>query len=239
MSDSAATTRLTHGRVGLALHRLAPRREGTDLPPLLLLHALGASSEAWRSALPDWDGGIHALDFAGHGASDRVRGGGYYPEYFLSDADIALGALGDFAALAGAGIGAYVALLLAGSRPERVPAALLWPGAGLAGAGSMPDFDAPELVSLEAWEARIAADAASHSRSCDPMVATAGRDYRPDDYVAAFAARATCLLFAEGADVEPAATLPSWWTNALCEARSETVPGTGPRAFARLADRSR
>ncbi len=242
MSHTGNTTRLQHGRVGLALQTFSLRREDSSLPPLLLLHALGAGSDAWRHALPAWDGGIHGLDFAGHGASDWILGGGYYAEHFLADADIALAALGDRAAVAGAGIGAYVALLLAGSRPERIPAALLFPGAGLAGAGSMPDFDAPEMVSLEAWEARIAADAADYPSSTDPRVSGAGRDFRPDDYVAAFAQSATCLLFGEigpAGDVGKRGPMPSWWMNSLRDARSEAVSGPAATAFARLAERAR
>jgi pimeloyl-ACP methyl ester carboxylesterase len=242
MSHTGNTTRLRHGRVGLALHTLSLRREDSSLPPLLLLHALGAGSDAWHRALPAWDGGIHGLDFAGHGASDWILGGGYFAEHFLADADIALAALGDRAAVAGAGIGAYVALLLAGSRPERIPAALLFPGAGLAGAGSMPDFDAPEIVSLEVWEARIASDAADYPQSTDPRVAGAGRDFRPDHYVAAFAQKATCLLFGEfgpDSDQRDGGPMPSWWTNALRAARSESVSGRPETAFARLAERAR
>ena len=55
----------------------------------------------------------------------------------LADADAALARLSQ-ATLLGRGLGAYVALLLAGSRPLGVRGALLCDGAGLAGGGAEP-----------------------------------------------------------------------------------------------------
>lgn len=200
--------RLTHGRVSIELHRLEAG-EGT---PLLLLHRLGGRADDWNVCGRDWPGAVHALDFAGHGRSDRVRGGGYYPEYFMADADLALEAIGDRAALVGAGLGAYVALLLAGTRPDRVPAALLLPGLGLAGGGATPDWQDPGFESVADWEARIETTDQRFAPGTDPMVTSCEDDLRPLDYVAEFAEAAGGLLFSDAvADDE---SEPSWWRQA-------------------------
>lgn len=123
---------LTHSSVKLALHTL--RDKGKK--KLLLLHGLGEHSP---KQVPDhfesWPGSIYALDFTGHGESTVPRGGGYTAELLMSDADIALAHLGT-ATLAGRGIGAYVAVLLAGGRPDLVRGTILLDGPGLAGGGS-------------------------------------------------------------------------------------------------------
>ena len=85
------TVALRHGRVSLALHEL----RGGSGPKLLCLHALGATSEAWREPSRAWPGPVFALDFSGHGRSGRVRGGGYTPELLAGDADAALAHLGE------------------------------------------------------------------------------------------------------------------------------------------------
>ena len=64
-----------------------------------------------------WPGPVWALDFTGHGASTVPRGGGYTAEVLMADADAALAHLGP-ATVLGRGLGAYVALLLAGARPR-------------------------------------------------------------------------------------------------------------------------
>jgi pimeloyl-ACP methyl ester carboxylesterase len=123
------TVMLQHNRASLALHELR-RGEGR---PLLVLHGLGERSPAavppWTAA---WDGPIHALDFTGHGESTIPRGGGYSAEMLLADADVALAHLGT-ATVVGRGLGAYVALMLAGARPADVVGAVLADGPGLAG----------------------------------------------------------------------------------------------------------
>lgn len=128
------TVFLTHNKIRLALHEL---RNGSGRP-LLLLHGLGEPSTArvpsWATP---WTGPIHALDFTGHGASTVPPGGGYGAELLLADADIALGALGE-ATVAGRGLGAYIALMLAGARPQRVRGAILLDGPGLAGGAVGP-----------------------------------------------------------------------------------------------------
>ena len=127
-------TMLRHNKVDLALHRLAA---GTGTA-LLLLHGLGEASPtlvpAWASA---WPGAVYALDFTGHGRSTVPPGGGYTAEIILADADVALAELGT-ATLVGRGLGAYVALMLAGARPQHVRGAVLADGPGLAGGAIGP-----------------------------------------------------------------------------------------------------
>ena len=125
--------RLTHGRVELALWKL---RDGDPTRrPLLLLHELGGQSpKATSSDVDGWPGPIWALDFTGHGGSTVPAGGGYTAEILMADADAALVELGE-CTLAGWGLGAYVAILIAGARPALVKGAVLGDGAGIEGGG--------------------------------------------------------------------------------------------------------
>jgi pimeloyl-ACP methyl ester carboxylesterase len=169
------TTRtLTHNKVRLALHEL---RGATDegRRPLLLLHGLGETSltaaPAWAAS---WPGAVHALDFTGHGSSTVPRGGGYSAELLLADADTALAALGE-ATVVGRGIGAYIALMLAGARATTVRGAVLCDGPGLAGGAIGPTSQS--FVSLP-----------PASRPPDPYALfELSRDLRPPDYATLFA----------------------------------------------------
>ena len=129
-----STTYLVHNRVRLALHEL---RSG-DGRPLLLLHGLGERSP---DAVPDrmaaWPGPVHALDLTGHGDSTIPRGGGYSAELLMADVDVALGELGP-ATVVGRGLGAYIAVLIAGARPELGRGAVLEDGPGLFGGPTGP-----------------------------------------------------------------------------------------------------
>ena len=69
-----------------------------------------ASVPRW---LDGWTGPVAALDFTGHGSSTIPTGGGYTAEAAPADADAALAALGR-ATVFGRGLGAYIALQLAG-----------------------------------------------------------------------------------------------------------------------------
>jgi pimeloyl-ACP methyl ester carboxylesterase len=209
--------RIEHGRITLELHELA-RREG---PALLLLHALFGSSPDWQVAPDAWPGPVYALDFCGHGRSDWLPGAAYYPELLLADADVALARIGR-AAVAGAGLGAYVALLLAGARAPSVPAALLLPGAGLEGGGALPDFDV-RFRSL-----RTVGDGRGQ-HLYDPMVRTLEFDVRPIDYASAFAVAAQRLLLAEDG-----APRPPWWEAARRSPSAESVTTDLQRALTRL-----
>lgn len=175
---------LVHGKVRLALHRLTgdPGRDGGGGTPLLILHGLGeqapAGVPAWAAA---WPGPVHALDFTGHGRSTVPRGGGYTAEALMGDADAALAHLGP-CTVVGRGLGAYVALLIAGARPHLVRGAVLADGPGLAGGGPAPG--SPHVVQL----------APGLSGPPDPLaLAELSRDLRPPDYAVSFAWQAANL----------------------------------------------
>ncbi|MCU0309897.1 MAG: alpha/beta hydrolase [Acidimicrobiales bacterium] len=131
---SRTTERLPSGRLHLALHTLAPG----DGRPLLLLHGLGertpATRPAWTAA---WPGPVLGLDFTGHGESGVPRGGGYTPEGLTYDVDAVLQRHGPVTVV-GRGLGAWIALLVAGGRPRLVHGAILADGPGLAGGGHQP-----------------------------------------------------------------------------------------------------
>jgi len=213
--------RLEHGRIALELHELTHRAG----PSLLLLHALYGSSTDWGEAPAAWPGPVYALDFSGHGQSDWVVGGGYCPELLAADADVALAHLGR-AAVAGAGLGAYVALLLAGARPDTVPAALLLAGAGLDGAGPVPLYDRD--LPVERTESEQAQSA--H----DPLVWVTELTVRPVDYAASFAQRARRLLVAENGTARP-----PWWEALRHHPNCELVNDDVRNALQRLAGNNR
>ncbi len=186
------------GRHHIALHHL---REAPGVP-LLLLHGLGGSSVDWDVRPEAWPGPVFAMDFPGHGESAWLAGGGYYPELLASDADVALASIGG-GFVAGAGVGAWVALLLAGTRPDEAAGALLLPGPGLHGLPT-PDVDDAARGS----DAALASFEGSRDapRGTDPMVAMLEKDVRPIDYATAFAARARRVVLTSSP--EPA---PPWW----------------------------
>lgn len=183
--------RLKHGHITLELHEL---RGGEGLP-LLLLHALRGSSADWKA--PPWAGPVYGLDFCGHGSSDWLTGGSYYPEMLAADADTALAHVGD-AALAGAGLGAYVALMLAGARPALVPAALLLAGAGLDGAGPHPEYDAPFPDVREIAQRKV--------EGCDPFVDLLEYFVRPTEYAVELAGAANRIVIVDNGEPRP-----PWW----------------------------
>jgi len=161
---------LRHGKVDLALHRL---RDGSGRP-LLLLHGLGArsvdSTPPWAER---WSGPIAALDFTGHGLSTIPRGGGYAAETLLADADIALAALGE-ATVVGRGLGAYIALQLAGARAESVRGTVLADGPGLTGGPVQP-------ISMSFFVVD------ERTTTPDPYaLMEMSRDLRPPDYATLF-----------------------------------------------------
>lgn len=188
---SAAPQHLVHAKLRIALHRLRDALPGASAPDarpggrraLLLLHGLGERSPARvPEALALWPGPVVALDFTGHGASEVPAGGGYTAEVLMGDADAALCALGS-ATLVGRGIGAYVALLLAGARPKQVRGVILCDGPGLAGGGPRPS-----TTSIP-WPGGAPPD-----RAPDPLaLAELSRDVRPPEYAVAFAQQAGLL----------------------------------------------
>ena len=211
--------RIRGGRINLELHELA-KRSG---PSVLLLHALFGASDDWGEAPGAWPGSVYALDFAGHGNSEWVAGGAYAPEALAADADAALQQIGS-CALVGAGVGAYVALLLAGARRDAVPAALILPGPGLGGGGAWPDFSRPPS------RIEVALPDEPSVRRYDPMVRMLAFDMRPIDYTQQFAAAARRLLL-----VEDGAPRPPWWEEARRVPAAHAFEAEVPAALARLA----
>ena len=177
-AGDGAVTMLRHNKIDLALHQL--RDGATSGRPLLLLHGLGEQSPTttppWTRA---WPGPIVALDFTGHGRSTVPRGGGYTAELLLGDADAALAALvgdepGATITVAGRGLGAYIALQLAGARATHVHGAILVDGPGLAGGATGPTSQS--FFSLP-----------TSGAAPDPYaLVELGRDLRPPDYAVAF-----------------------------------------------------
>ena len=186
---------LVHGKVRLALHTLRPG-EGRAL---LLLHGLGERSarEAPREA-ETWPGPVLALDFTGHGRSSVPEGGGYTAEILMADADAALAALGT-ATLLGRGLGAYVALLLAGARPTAVRGAILRDGPGLVGGGPRPGTS---LIPAVERDPVIPPDPFA--------VVELSRDVRPPDYASSFARQAAQLSGLERPITVCAIGRPDW-----------------------------
>lgn len=169
-SRDQPVTMLQHGKVSLALHHL---REG-DGRPLLILHGLGERSPHqvphWCAG---WSGPVAALDFTGHGSSTVPRGGGYSAETLLADADAALAALGEVTVI-GRGLGAYIALQLAGARATMVRGAILADGPGLAGGSTEPTSG--NFVELPA----------RHTTPDPYALYELSRDLRPPDYTIEF-----------------------------------------------------
>ena len=165
---------LQHGRIRLALHRL--QAAGTaDSHPLLLLHGLGESQAAHPGwSYTPWPGAVYALDFTGHGASTIPAGGGYTCEVLMGDVDIALAHIGP-ATVCGRGLGAYVALLIAGARPDRVLGAILLDGPGMAGSCSTSTPYIPFV------------DTAQPAPPDPFALAELATDPRPPEYAARFA----------------------------------------------------
>ena len=165
------TETLTSGGLHLALHTLAdgPGR------PLLLLHGLGERAPAERPAWTSvWPGPVLALDFTGHGESRVPVAGGYMPESLMADVDAVLAVKGP-CTVVGRGLGAWVALLVAGARPELVHGAVLADGSGLAGGGPQPPSPYVEVLPPVG------------DRTPDPFaLLELSRDVRPPDYALDF-----------------------------------------------------
>jgi pimeloyl-ACP methyl ester carboxylesterase len=188
------TTMLRHNKIDLALHTL---REGTGTA-LLLLHGLGEASPAEPPhSAANWAGPVVALDFTGHGRSTVPPGGGYTAEILLADADVALAELGT-ATLVGRGLGAYVALMLAGARPQQVRGAVLCDGPGLAGGAIGPTSQS--FVTL-----------APSPHPPDPYALfEMSRDLRPPDYATLFVRMAVESSGLEEPIAVAAVVRPAW-----------------------------
>jgi pimeloyl-ACP methyl ester carboxylesterase len=188
--------RIRHGKIDLALHALRDTGAGR---PLLLLHGRGQRSPATvPDAVGAWPGPIFALDFTGHGASTVPKGGGYSVEILMADADHALAEIGA-ATLLGRGLGAYVALLLAGARPKEVRGAILCDGPGLSGGGPRP---VTPTVVLPTDVGRGAPDPFA--------LLELARDVRPPDYATSYVRQSLQLSEIERPISACGAERPDW-----------------------------
>ena len=213
------TEHLQHNRIELALHTLRPGDGRTGAGrALLLLHGLGERSPLRvPDELSEWPGPLHALDFTGHGNSSVPRGGGYTCELLMADADVALQRLGS-ATLVGRGLGAYVALLLAGARPKQVRGAILRDGPGLAGGG--PGFSSPFIPFADVTQ----------PAPPDPFaLVELATDIRPPDYACIFARLAAQLSELRHPIAVCARERPSWLEAVMKELDVERI--TLPEAF--------
>ena len=203
------TTMLRHNKIELALHRL---KDGSGATPLLLLHGLGEASPGepphWAA---DWPGPVAALDFTGHGASTVPPGGGYTAEILLADADVALAELGT-ATVVGRGLGAYVALMLAGARPQQVRGAVLCDGPGLAGGAIGPTSQS--FVTL-----------VPSAHPPDPYALfELSRDLRPPDYATLFVRMAVEASLLDEPIAVAAVVRPPWLAAVVGEIGVMTCP---------------
>jgi pimeloyl-ACP methyl ester carboxylesterase len=189
------TRQLARGRAQLALHEL----RGGDGRSLLLLHGLGERApDDVPPYLDTWDGPVFALDFTGHGASVLPRGGGYTSEVLLADADVAMRSVGP-ATVLGRGLGAYIALLLAGARPDLVCGAILFDGPGILGGGNGPGSSLTSAIETHALAPP------------DPFaLVELARDIRPPDYATSFARLATQASPLEQPIAVSAVNRPEW-----------------------------
>ena len=105
---------LSNGSVRLAASVYGP----IDAPPILFLHGVTLSRDSWDEIKDRLMGRycVWALDFRGHGHSDRA------PKYdlsdYVSDAETALAAIGRPAMVVGHSLGACVAGVLGQSNPN-------------------------------------------------------------------------------------------------------------------------
>ncbi len=167
-------TWLQHNRIRLALHHLKEGLTNGHANPLLILHGLGEPTRLPAEPWDQWEGPIWGLDFTGHGQSQVPKGGGYTAEILMGDVDVALAYLGPVT-LVGRGLGAYIALLVAGARPELVNGVVLTDGSGLTGGGEGPQSST--------WYLPADAD----GRTPDPYALyELSNDVRPSDYAIGF-----------------------------------------------------
>jgi len=123
---------------------------GDNGPIVLLLHGFLEHAHTWDLVAPQLAAAGHhvfALDWRGHGDSDRGGAGGYY--YFADyTADLAfvVRALGDRVALVAHSMGATASMHYAGAEPDRVTGLVLVDGLG------PPDMDPhPTPHRFRAW----------------------------------------------------------------------------------------
>lgn len=131
-------------RISLREGEVATYQWGEKTPPIILLHGWGDTGLAFsylaENLAPTY--GVVAFDWRGFGNSFSAPGNYYFPDY-LADLDAILEDLcpDHPATLIGHSMGANVAGLYAGIRPERVDQLVLIDGFGMA---DVPPEQAPE-----------------------------------------------------------------------------------------------
>jgi pimeloyl-ACP methyl ester carboxylesterase len=202
MIDDSALTFVVHNKASLALHTL---RAGAGRP-LLLLHGLG---ERTPDDLPRWAGGwpgpVLGLDFTGHGRSTVPAGGGYTAEILMADVDTVLASVGEVS-IVGRGLGAYIALLIAGARPELVRGIVLADGPGIVGGGVVPGT------------AFVSALGDFDPRAPDPnALFELSRDVRPPDYAQEYVRQVMQFSGLDRPIVVAAVNRPEWLAAVVSE----------------------
>lgn len=217
---------LQHNRARLAIHTL---REG-DGPTLLLLHGLGERTPSEEpSYTRAWPGRVCGLDFVGHGSSTVPVSGGYTAEILMGDVDAAIDRLGPVSIL-GRGLGAYIALLIAGARAEMVRGIVLADGPGLIGGGIRPGSASVMLL-------RDAPDTAEGKGTPDPYaLLELARDVRPPDYAQEYVRQVMQWSGLENPIVVATVTRPEWL--AAVTAEPGVIEDSIQGALARVAGAS-
>jgi pimeloyl-ACP methyl ester carboxylesterase len=137
----------------------------------------------------------------------------------MADADIALASLGE-ATVYGRGLGGYVALLIAGGRPELVRGAVIDDGPGLTGGGTEPGtpFVLPEPFTV--------------TGPPDPYaLLELSSDVRPPDYATTFARQAATLSGLEVAVVVASVARPVWLAAVAQEPGVRSMPAADALAL--------
>ncbi|WP_040493638.1 hypothetical protein, partial [Ilumatobacter nonamiensis] len=158
-----------------------------------------------------------------HGDSTIPASGGYSPEMLMADVDHALAHLTDddpdrSITVLGRGLGAYVALQIAGARASQVHGAILTDGPGLAGGPTGPSSQS--FFALD-----------TDGSAPDPYgLVELGRDLRPADYAMSYVSLAT----AGSPAVNPITVASSFrpkWLEAVADA-----PGVAVASIAEALD---
>jgi pimeloyl-ACP methyl ester carboxylesterase len=130
MVDSIPRT-VNPAGVALSVHSWIPTAPAADGRAFVLLHGIAATAAAWAPAARALCAAGHrafAVEFRGHGRSDRPAGG-YDLETFATDLVGAIGELGfEMPVVVGHSLGANVILAALTARPELVTE---WSGVGL------------------------------------------------------------------------------------------------------------
>ena len=137
----------------------------------------------------------------------------------MGDADTALARTGP-ATVVGRGLGAWVALLIAGGRPSAVRGAILADGPGIAGGG--PEPGSPFIY----------APSSPPGGSPDEVaMVELSRDVRPPDYATSLARQATQLSELNTPITVSAVSRPPWLTAIVAEPGVQELPLVEALAF--------